>query len=103
MVKLNETTFYEFINSSERVIVKFGAKWCSPCIGMEPALEAVSTKYPGLVGDVDIEESDNKTIATRFSIRNIPTTIVFQNGEVIERKIGPAREDILENMLTGQN
>jgi thioredoxin 1 len=88
--------FEELINSSEKVMIKFGASWCGPCKIMDTRLDPLIKE--GLnVHKVDVEKYSN--LGAKLAVRNLPTTIVFQNGEVVERFSGYATVDQLRNKL----
>jgi thioredoxin 1 len=65
-------------------LLYFSAPWCGPCKQLAPILEEVAQQYPVKKINVD-EESD---LAAQYGIRSIPTTILVENGQEIERKIG---------------
>jgi thioredoxin 1 len=65
-------------------LLYFSAPWCNPCKILAPILEEVAQQYPVKKINID-EESD---LAAQYGIRSIPTTILVENGQEIERKIG---------------
>ena len=65
-------------------LLYFSAPWCGPCKQLAPVLEEVAQQYPVKKINVD-EESE---LAAQYGIRSIPTTILVENGQEIERKIG---------------
>ena len=88
--------FEELINSSEKVMIKFGASWCGPCKVMDKRLAPLIEE--GLnVYKVDVEEFFS--LGAKLAVRNLPTTIVFQNGEAIERFSGYATIEQLREKL----
>jgi thioredoxin 1 len=89
MKNLNEQDFSEFINSDEKVIVDFWAPWCGPCKSMMPILESAEAKAPSRIAKVNVDE--NPEIAAKFGIRSIPTMIVFQKSQVLDKKVGAIR------------
>ncbi len=97
-MKITSEEFPEFIASEEKVIVDFYADWCNPCKAMEPMLLEVNDKYPGKVAKINVDE--NSELASNFGIRSIPTVLVFQNGVVVERKIGMVAKETLEALLS---
>ena len=55
-----------------------------------PIIDEISTEYEGkaVVGKVDVDA--NQEFAAKYGVRNIPTVLVFQNGEVVGRQVGVA-------------
>ena len=53
-----------------------------------PIIDELSEEYEGkaVVGKVDIDS--NQQYAAQFGVRNIPTVLVFKNGELVDRKVG---------------
>ena len=69
-------------------MVDFWAAWCGPCRMVGPIIDELSDEYEGkaVVGKVDIDS--NQQYAAQFGVRNIPTVLVFKNGELVDRKVG---------------
>ncbi|MCA9299040.1 MAG: thioredoxin [Phycisphaerales bacterium] len=98
--ELNATTFRETIQSSEPVLVDFHAEWCPPCKALGPTIDALAADHAGRVGKLNVD--DEREIAREYGIKNIPTILVFKDGEPIERFVGlTARED-LERALNSE-
>ncbi len=86
-VHLNYPNFDKVINSST-ILVDFWAEWCAPCKVQDPILEEVAKELNGkiLIGKVNVD--DNRTIASKYGIMNIPTMILFKNGKKLHQFIG---------------
>jgi thioredoxin 1 len=97
-MKITSEEFPNFVASEKRVIVDFYADWCNPCKAMEPMLMEINDKHPGKVAKINVDE--NSELASSFGIRSIPTVLVFQNGVVVERKIGMITKETLEELLS---
>lgn len=69
-------------------MVDFWAAWCGPCRMVGPVIEEISKEYAGkaIVGKVDVDA--NQEFAAKYGVRNIPTVLVFKNGEVVGRQVG---------------
>lgn len=97
MTILTEETFDNFIANQQKVAITFSATWCGPCKLMTPILERVETNNTGRVGKVDVDESSS--IAAKYSIRSIPTTVVFENGLLVDKKVGVLSETDVTALL----
>ena len=90
-LEITDANFEETVlNSSKLVMVDFWAAWCGPCRMVGPIIDEISTEYAdkAVVGKVDVDA--NQEFAAKYGVRNIPTVLVFQNGEVVGRQVGVA-------------
>ena len=90
-LEITDATFEETVlNSDKPVMVDFWAAWCGPCRMVGPIIDQLSEEYKdrAVVGKVDVDA--NQEFAAKYGVRNIPTVLVFQNGEVVDRPVGVA-------------
>ena len=103
-LEITDATFEETVlNSDKPVMVDFWAAWCGPCRMVGPIIDELSQEYEGkaVVGKVDVDT--NQKFAAQYGVRNIPTVLVFKNGEVVGRQVGVAPKaayaDALDSLL----
>ena len=103
-VEITDANFEEQVLKSDKpVMVDFWAAWCGPCRMVGPIIDELSAEYDGkaVVGKLDVDA--NQEFAAKYGVRNIPTVLVFQNGEVVGRQVGVAPKqtyaDALEQLL----
>lgn len=76
------------------VLVDFFTHWCGPCKRMEPVLEEVAKKNPGVsIVKVDVEAVPD--LASRFGVRSVPTFILFKDGKLVNNWKGTQLEEVL--------
>ncbi len=97
-ININENNFEEeVVKSSIPYLVDFWAEWCGPCKNLAPILEEISDELKDKVKIGKINIDDNQELAAKFSIRSIPTMILFKDGDSIDTKVGlPPKKELLD-------
>ena len=97
-VAVTDATFDTEVKNSEiPVVVDFWAEWCGPCKQIGPILEDLSDEYKEkiTIGKLDVDE--NPEIASKYQIRGIPTMMLFNNGTLIDTKVGmSSKSDLIQ-------
>ncbi|HEY9221008.1 MAG TPA: thioredoxin [Lutibacter sp.] len=90
-LEVTDATFDEVVLKSDKpVMVDFWAAWCGPCRMVAPIMDQLTAEYDGkaIIAKVDVDA--NQKFAAEYGVRNIPTVLVFKNGEVVEKQVGVA-------------
>jgi thioredoxin 1 len=90
---------FETAKTEQKAIIYFGADWCGPCRVLGPVLDEISEKHSDIkIGKVDVEIE--KDLAKEFSIRSLPTTFFYSQGEILEKKTGSMSKQVIETLIS---
>jgi thioredoxin 1 len=86
--------------SVKPVFLDFWAEWCGPCKMLGPTFERLADQYGERVTFAKINVDELPDIANKFAIRSIPTLILLQGGNVVEKLVGLRSEHELAEVLS---
>jgi len=101
-IELTDSNFDQVINSEKPVLVDFWAEWCGPCKMIGPVVEELAGDYEGKAVVAKINVDENPQVTARFGVRNIPTLLVFKNGQVVDKQVGAVPKSVLSQKLQAQ-
>lgn len=88
----------EKIENGEKVMVDFWATWCGPCKMLKPIFERVISENTTDVQMYTMDVDSNREMAVSLGIRSVPTIKVFNNGQVVDTRVGVIQEDEIKNL-----
>ena len=99
VIHVTKANFEELVvNSEKKVLLDFWATWCGPCRMIAPIVEEIAAENPGItVGKVNVDEE--MELAVQFGIASIPTLIVMDKGQAVNKMIGFRPKADIEAML----
>jgi thioredoxin 2 len=102
-VAVGDREFERVVKDAEvPVLVDFYADWCGPCKTMAPVLDEIARDRQGELLVTKLDTDRNPETATRFSVRGIPTFIVFRGGKEVARASGAVPRARLDELVASR-
>jgi thioredoxin 1 len=98
ITELNENNYNTFIGSN-LVLVDVWASWCGPCKMISPIVDEISSDYQGRLSVGKLDADSNRETITELGVRNIPTILLYKNGEIVDKSTGAVTKQKLVEMI----
>ncbi len=103
IVHVNDSDFEaKVLKADKPVLVDFWAEWCGPCKMIAPILDELATEYGDrlIIAKMDVDQ--NRQTPMQYSIRGIPTLILFKDGTLADTKVGAVSKSQLKAFIDAQ-
>ncbi len=95
---INYVNWEKYVNNGI-ILLDFWAEWCTACMAQDEAYQEIAEKYSGKIVLGKIHVGDNRFLADKFGVRNIPFLILMNNGKEISRMSGIENRNALERLI----
>ena len=97
---VSEASFEDqVLRSPLPVLIDFWAPWCGPCRMVAPTVEKLASELAGRLRVAKVNTDENPGLMQRFGIQGIPTMMIFQAGQPVDRWTGALPEGAIRQHL----
>ena len=89
----------DVLDSGVPVLVDFWATWCGPCKMLTPILDTIAETMGDKVKMLKLDVDENPIMSSTYGISTVPTVIIFNNGEIVEKFSGVQQASVYADAL----
>ena len=82
----------------KKILLDLWAPWCGPCRSLIPRLEQLDGNYSD-VEFIKVNVDENRDFAMAHGIRSVPTVIIFNGEQEIDRLTGVQPDNTYTSIL----
>ncbi|MFD1140421.1 thioredoxin family protein [Larkinella insperata] len=101
-VYATDQTWDDLLAKPGVMLVDFSAEWCPPCRRLEPIIHELAGDFAGAATIATIDVEMNPAVTARYNVRNMPTLLIFKDGQLVNRQVGFATKSVLVGLIESQ-
>jgi thioredoxin 1 len=78
------------------LVVDFWATWCGPCRVLGPVISQLAEQFDGKIAVAKCDAEANEELIDEYGVRNVPTVLMFKNGEIVDKFTGNLPKNKIE-------
>ena len=98
ITELNKQNYKTFTETG-LVLVDIWAPWCNPCKVISPLVDQISSDYKDRLSVGKLDADGARDLISELGIRNIPTLLLYKDGEIVERNTGMITKEKIEELI----
>lgn len=99
IIGISDEKYIALVNSQDKVLIDFNAKWCAPCKKMNPFILKLQAEMASKIKIVQLDADENKTIVHALKLDGLPVLILYEKGNEVWRNVGYISEEDLRKKL----
>jgi thioredoxin 1 len=69
--------------------IKFTARWCGPCVAIQPTFVALAARHPVIqCYVVDVDDVQDEGLIQEAVVESLPTFVFLRDGREVRRVVG---------------
>ena len=106
VIAYNEDNYSDFEWFEGLAIIRFYADWCKPCVQNFPVFEQLAADYAEVkpeikFGKINVDQSPILTL--RYNVYGLPSTLIFKNGQIMQRIAGVKSLNEMKSIVDSMN
>ena len=98
ITELNTDNFDDFVKD-DFTLVDIWVEWSQLCKDVSPIVDEISTDFSDKLSVGRLNFDNNKEIVLDIGVRDLPSVILYKNGEVVDQVVGSVTREILVDMI----
>lgn len=92
----------DVLQSDLPVLVDFTAAWCGPCKAISPIIDELAQEYDGRAKVIKVDVDEHGDLSVKHGIMSIPALVLFKGGQEVDRLVGAASKQAIEQLIDKQ-